>query len=142
MQRNIMSVNAKKIFINNTSIVSTSIHNFLLYVIFLSFNIATCHIYFIFPRRFGKFHNFCASSFRDLFLFTIHIIIFVSHKSIIWHSFSIHTSRSIYLPRMVQYSKRSLKWTGRNPLGWSYWAWCFLWYISQNLRETFFWDTL
>ena len=88
-------VDAKKyqIFLSkDNSIVSTRFHKVFLYVIFLSLNINPCHINYIFSSIFWKFYHFCVSSFRDLFLFIIYITLFVSHKSIIWHRFFMHTS--------------------------------------------------
>ena len=65
-----------------------------------------------------------------------------------WYDISLHQllikniSGSIHPPWVVQYSKWSLIYTEKNQLGWSNKIECFHRDISQNLRETFFWDTL
>ena len=145
-------VDAKKyqIFLSkDNSIVSTRFHKVFLYVIFLSLNINPCHINYIFSSIFWKFYHFCVSSFRDLFLFIIYITLFVSHKSIIWHRFFMHTSvlhheylcvyitaknGSVFkmIPEIVR--KKSIRMELLNLI--------FSLKYKSNSKRNFFWDTL
>ena len=92
MQGNIISFNAKKIFINNQRIVSTKIHErSYWHGILLSVNTSPCHIYKLFFKDFDSFiilvYPISQISFPSLFTR------FVSHNPIIRHNFIILPSK-------------------------------------------------
>ena len=73
-----------------------------------------------------------------------HIYNIFPKKSIIRHNFTMHTSVLhheffwVYIsPKNGSVVKMILEIDRKNPLGWSYWTWCFLWDIRQPIRETF-----
>ena len=88
---NLISFDAKKIFMNNTSLVSTRIHKIFLYVIFLYFNISPLsHLYP--PSYILKVIWLLCILFQRLSYTYISFTKFALHKSTIWQNSIMHIS--------------------------------------------------